>query len=201
MMTEQFYFKINLNKYGEMKLQQEKEKRTFIQSVLIFLLGTVIFFGIILYLNGQLSKKVENRQRLLSDTERQVASYQRSTEFLSSNDLNLLAKTFTNRIFWAKKLVALSQEIDNKMAITQFSFKNGVLSLYGVTSIDRNQREFDLIDTFINKLKSNEEIVSDFPEIKYSKATRDRVKDTEILRFQIDCYSRDILGNKKGVEQ
>jgi hypothetical protein len=197
-MTQQFFFKINLNKFGEMKLQQEKERKTFIRALVIFGLGTIIFFSLVLYLNTQLGKKVTSRQDFLNETERQIATYQKSTEFLSSSDLDLLTKTFTERIFWAKKLVALSQEIDNKMAITQFSYKNGILSLYGVTSIDRNQREFDLIDLFITKLKSNQQISGDFPDIKYARASRDKVKDTEILRFQIDCYSKD--QNKGGAK-
>jgi hypothetical protein len=197
-MTQQFFFRINLNKFGEMKLQQEKEKKTFLQALLFFIIGTLLLFSLMVYLNSKLAAKVANRQNFLNETEKQIASFQKSTEFLSSNDLDLLAKTFTNRIFWAKKLVALSQEIDNKMAITQFSYKNGILSLYGVTSIDKNQREFDLIDMFISKLKANEQISMDFPEIKYARASRDKVKDTDILRFQIDCYSKDQLSGKKG---
>ncbi len=198
-MTQQFYFKINLNKFGEMKLQQEKEKKTFIRAILIFGIGSILLFGLVLYLDSILAKKVQNRQEFLKETEKVIASYQKSTDFLSSSDLDLLAKTFTDRIFWAKKLVALSQEIDNKMAITQFSYKNGVLSLYGVTSIDKNQREFDLIDQFIIKLKANTQISMDFPEIKYSRASRDKVKDTDIIRFQIDCLSRDYSNRKGGV--
>ena len=195
-MTQQFFFKINLNKFGEMKLQQEKEKKAFIQAVLFFLIGTIVLLVGVFYLNSQLAKKVISRQDFLNETEKQIASYEKSADFLSSSDLDLLAKTFSDRIFWAKKLVALSQEIDNKMAITQFTYKSGVLSLYGVTSIETNQREFDLIDQFISKLKANEQISKDFPEIKYARASRDKVKDTDILRFQIDFYSKDL--NKKG---
>lgn len=197
-MTQQFYFKINLNKFGEMKLQQEKEKKTFIRAILMFGIGTIIMFGIVLYLDNLLAEKVKSRQDFLNETEVKISSYQKSTDFLSSSDLDLLAKTFTDRIFWAKKLVALSQEIDNKMAITQFSYKSGTLSLYGVTSVDRNQKEFDLIDQFIAKLKANTQISVDFPEINIARANRDKVKDTDIIRFQIDCISRDFNQNKGG---
>jgi len=195
-MMQQFYFKINLNKYGEIKLQQERENKTFITAILFFVVATLILFGGVLYFDNILSKKVTNRQQFLEETDRQISMYAKSTEFLSSNDLDLLAKTFNDRIFWAKKLVALSKEIDVKMAITQFSYKNGVLSLYGVTPINKTEREFDLIDLFIGKLKADQQISSDFPEIKYARASRDKVKDTDILRFQIDCYSRDF--NTKG---
>lgn len=199
-MTQQFYFKINLNKFGEIRLQQEKEHKTLIRAIVLFVLGTLILAAGVIYMNNLLMVKVDSRQKFLDDTNRQIATYQKSTEFLSSNDLDLLAKTFNDRIFWAKKLVALSQEIDNKMAITQFSYKTGVLSLYGVTPIDKNVREFDLIDMFIAKLKANAEISKDFPDIKYAKATRDKVKDTDILRFQIDCYSHDYSTRKGGAQ-
>lgn len=198
-MTQQFYFKINLNKFGEMKLQQERERSTFIKAIVSFGLGALILFGLVIYLDSILAKKVETRRNFLAETERQIASYQKNTEFLSKNDLDLLAETFTDRLFWAKKLVALSQEIDSKMAITQFTYKNGVLSLNGVTPIQPTQREFDLIDSFIAKLKANTQISSDFPEIKYARASRDKVKDTDILRFQIDCYTRDYNSKKGGV--
>ncbi len=197
-MTHQFYFKINLNKYGEVKLQQERERKNFIQAIMFFLIGAIVLFGGVLYLNDVLAKKVNNRRQFLEDTEREIANYQKGTDYLSSNDLDLLAKTFNDRIFWAKKLVALSKEIDDKMAITQFSYKNGVLSLYGVTQIDKNQSEFDLIDQFITKLKANDQISGDFQEIKYSKANRDKVKDTDVLRFQIDCFSSDFDTRKGG---
>jgi hypothetical protein len=183
-----------------MKLQQEKEQKTFIRAILLFGIGTIILFGCVLYFDSLLAEKVQNRKDFLAETEKQIASFQKSADFLSSNDLDLLAKTFTDRIFWAKKLVALSQEIDNKMAITQFSYKNGILSLYGVTSIDKNQREFDLIDQFIAKLKANPQISMDFPEIKYARASRDKVKDTDIIRFQIDCISDDFLNRKGGAK-
>ncbi len=200
MITQQFFFKINLNRFGEMKLQQEKENKTFLRSVLFFAAGTLLCFGAALYFNSLLAKKAENREKFLQDAENKLATYQKSTDNLTSTDLDLLAKTFNDRIFWARKLVSLAREIDGKMAITQFTFKNGVLSLYGVTSIDKNQREFDLIDQFIAKLKANEEINRDFPEIRYAKANRDKVKDTDILRFQIDCFGKEAKTEEGGAQ-
>ena len=57
-MTQQFYFKINLNKFGEIKLQQERERKTFISAILFFTLGTIILFGATMYLDKALGKKV-----------------------------------------------------------------------------------------------------------------------------------------------
>lgn len=41
----QFYFKINLNKYGDLKLQAERENKQFIQAVIVFGIGIVILLA------------------------------------------------------------------------------------------------------------------------------------------------------------
>ena len=88
-------------------------------------------------------------------------------------------------------MVALSERTSSKIAITHFSFKNGILSLFGITKLDRDVKEYDLMDSFIVSLKQNEDISLDFPEIRFVRSSKDTEKDVEILRFQIDCISKD----------
>jgi hypothetical protein len=187
----QVYFKINLNKYGELRRKIEREKNVFRNTAIAFGFLTLLLFVFALILNGSMQRKVNNRRQLLSDIRKEIKSYQVSGDFLSSNDLLRLHKISTERIFWAKKLVALSEQTTDKIAITHFSFKSDVLTLYGITKLDRNEKEFDLIDDFITKLKNNPEISSDFPEIKIVMSRKDKEKDVEILRFQIDCIAEE----------
>ncbi len=187
----QFFFKINLNKYGELKKKIQKEKRTFRVIATSFFLITAILFIFILTLNYNLNGKISNRRALISKIQKEIKAYQVSGEYLSSKDLERMAKISTERIFWAKKLVALSEKTTDKIAITHFSFKNNILSLFGIIKLDKDEREFDLIDDFISKLKDNEHISIDFPDIKFVKSNRDFEKDVEILRFQIDCIPKD----------
>ncbi len=193
---QQFYFKINLNKFGELRQQIETEKRTFNATAISYGLTLVIVSIIVMLLNFNLNSKIENRKILLQDIKEEIKTYEVSGEFLSSKDLQRLAKVITERIFWSKKLVAISEKTTDKIAITHFSFKGGHLSLYGITRLDKEQREFDLINNFINELKSNKQINIDFPEIQFVKSTYDIEKDVEILRFQIDCITKD--SEKKG---
>ena len=187
----QVYFKINLNKYGELRRKIERENHVFRNTAIVFGFLTLLLFVFALILNGSMQNKVNNRRQLLSDIRKEIKSYQVSGDFLSSNDLERLHKISTERIFWAKKLVALSEQTTDKIAITHFSFKSDVLTLYGITKLDRKEKEFDLIDDFITKLKNNPEISSDFPEIKIVMSRKDKEKDVEILRFQIDCISEE----------
>lgn len=190
-MMNEFYFKINLNKFGELKVQAEREKKTFRNAVICFLLGMVILIAAWVYINNQARLRVENRQKYLAETKKQLESFQTSTDYLSSADLDNLASTFNNRIFWARKMIALGNEIDNKLAVRKFSFANGILTLNGITEVDVNVRELDLIQAFVDRLKNNPEISNDFPQIKSGTITRQIVKDTAILEFVIECYSKD----------
>jgi len=190
-METTFYFKINLNKYGEMRLQAEREKKQFINAVIIFAVGLVILIAAWIYINGMINTRVENRQRYLNELQKELASYETSEDYLSSKDLDKLAETFNNRIFWAKKMVALSNEINEKLAVRKFTYNNGVLTLNGITEVDKNVKELDLIQSFIDRLKANEEISNDFPRIKSGFITRQIIKDTAILEFVIECYSKE----------
>ncbi len=189
-----FYFKINLNKFGELKQKAEAEKRTFKISAIsyasIFLIATIIA----IIFSSNLSGKIKNRSALLNSIRDEIKTYKVSGEFLSSKDLARLNNISSERIFWTQKLVALSEKTTDKIAITHFSFKSNKLSLFGITRLDRDQKEFDLINDFIMELNNNEQISSDFPKIQFVKSSKDKEKDVEILRFQIDCISKSYTG-------
>ena len=186
----QLHFTINLNKYGELKQQAEAEKKIFINFTIFFFVAAALLYGFILFINYNTNIKLENRVQAANDLRNQVSQYVTSGDYLSAKDLERLAATSTDRVFWARKLVAFSEDTSEKIAVTHFSFKNNILSLYGITKIEIEEKEFDLIDDYINKLKSNKDISVDFPEIKFVRSTRDREKDADILRFQIDAFGK-----------
>ncbi|MBW6515486.1 MAG: hypothetical protein K0B81_02580 [Candidatus Cloacimonetes bacterium] len=188
----QFYFTINLNKFGELRKQREAESKLFMSLVVIFAIITVILYATVIYFNLTLSSKLENRRDLLQRINDEIQQYQDSGEYLSTGDLERLARTSTERIFWANKLIALADITTDKIAITHFSYKDDVLSLFGITQVDIEEREFDLIYEFIENLRVNDQINVDFDEIRFVRSNRDREKDVEILRFQIDCIGRNI---------
>jgi len=188
----QLHFTINLNKHGELRQQEEQEKKIFFNFTLAFVIGTVLLYSIALYFNHTLTRKFDSRLTFLRSLEAEIRQYQTSGEYLSSRDLERLAAASTDRVFWARKLVALSEDVSEQIAVTHFSFKNGILSLYGITKVDIDEREFDLIDDFINTLRENDDISIDFPEIRFVRSTRDRVQEADIIRFQVDAIGRGV---------
>lgn len=188
----QFYFKINLNKYGELKQQAEAENRTFRNTIISFVVFFALLYGGVFYIRATLHEKVEVRKARLAEIREQIEKYQTSGDYLSSEDLEKIAEISQNRIFWAKKLVALADHTDDKIAIEKFSYKNGVLKLFGITPLERESQEIDLIiEGFIDKLQANEQISADFPEIYFEKSSKDKEKDTDIVKFEIACVSRE----------
>ena len=187
-----FYFKINLNKFGEKRIQVLAEQKLFKNIVLIFAILTIVIYGAILYYNHQLEGKLENRRQLLNSIRQEIESYREVGEYLSTNDLERLARSSTDRIFWANKLIALADIVTEKIAITHFSFRRGELTLFGITQVDVEEREFDLIYDFIENLKDNPQISGDFDEIKFERAHRDKEKDIDIIRFEITCIGRSV---------
>ncbi|MDY0151288.1 MAG: hypothetical protein RBS43_03345 [Candidatus Cloacimonas sp.] len=196
-MNNAFYFKINLNKFGELRIQAERERKTFITAVVFLVIGLILLSVGWFYLNSMGKERVQNREKYLSETMKQLEKYKTSSDYLSSNDLDHLAESFTNRIFWAKKMIALGQEIDDKLAVRKFSFSNGILIINGITEVDVNIKELDLIQAFIDRLKNNPEISNDFPQIKSGQFTRQIVKDTAILEFVIECYSKEATSGRR----
>ncbi|MCK9556907.1 MAG: PilN domain-containing protein [Candidatus Cloacimonetes bacterium] len=196
-MTYDFYFKINLNKYGEQRLEQERETRTFRNACIVFAIGFILTLVAWFYIIGNVKTKVEARRAYLAEIQAELKSYQTSSDYLSSNDVDRLAQTFNNRIFWAKKMVALGQEVDEKLAIRRFSYANGILTINGITEVDSKVKEFDLINEFIQRLKANPEISNDFPEIKSGQVLKQIVRDTTIFEFVIECYTASAAGGLK----
>jgi hypothetical protein len=74
-MTNQFYFKINLNKFGEQRLQQEREGKTFRNAAIFFLLGFIIILVAWFYILGATKTKVENRRKYLAETQDELNRY------------------------------------------------------------------------------------------------------------------------------
>jgi len=188
----QFYFKINLNKYGELKQQAEAEARTFRNTVVSFLIFFALLYGVVFVLRNSLDAKVVERKNTLADIESQIEKYQTSGDYLSAEDLQKIAEITRNRIFWAKKLVALAEHTDDRIAIEKFTYKNGVLKLYGITPLERESQEHDLIiEGFIDKLQANAQISGDFPDIYFEKSNKDKEKDTDIIKFEIACVAKE----------
>ena len=164
--------------------EMKKEQSRWIMSGSIFLL-LVISFGFLMSLNGSLATLVEKREeridKIISDTK----SLKKEGIDLSKNDIESYYDFENNRIFWSDKLQKLSVITPEYMAITEINYNNGRMVISAVSQINPDEKDFKVIDRFVNLLKDTEEFNSDFVEIKFQNSERIVSRNMEVLFFQV----------------
>jgi len=198
---EQFYFGINLNKFGDERLKALKEKRTYFNTVIAFILIVIAISGFTYYNNLNLEKKIQTRKEQLADIKEQISSYDNIVSSTSSEnlekDMEQFAQAYNRRIFWTKKLQALAEITSDSLAISQFSYKNGNWDLVGLIKAKKHEVPQDIINKYRTSLIEREEF-NDFRSVEF--VNRDLVKkmlniDTDndmdvIYDFKIQCSSK-----------
>ena len=71
------------------------------------------------------------------------------------------------------------------MAITEISYHNGRMIISAVSQINPDEKDFKVIDRFVNLLKDTEEFNEDFVEIKFQNSERIISRNVEILSFKV----------------
>jgi len=164
--------------------EMKKEQSRWIMSGSIFLL-LVISFGFLMSLNGSLATLVEKREeridKIISDTK----ALKKEGIDLSKNDIESYYDLENNRIFWSDKLQKLSVITPEYMAITEINYNNGRMVISAVSQINPDEKDFKVIDRFVNLLKDNEEFNRDFVEIKFQNSERIVSRNMEVLSFQV----------------
>jgi len=164
--------------------EMKKEKSRWIMGGSIFLL-LVISFGLLISLNVSLATLVEKRgqriDKIISDTK----ALKKEGIDLAKNDIESYYDFENNRIFWSEKLQKLSVITPEYMAITEINYTNGRMVISAVSQINPDEKDFKVIDRFVNLLKDTEEFNRDFVEIKFQSSERVVSRGLEVLSFQV----------------
>jgi len=198
---EQFYFGINLNKFGEERLKALKEKKAYVNTIIVFFIIVVAISGFTYYSNLNLEKKIQTRKDQLAEINKQINSYDNIVSSTSSQnlekDMEKFAQSYNRRIFWTKKLQALAEITSDSLAISKFSYKNGNWDLIGLIKAKKHEVPQDIINKYRTSLIEREEF-NDFRSVEF--VNRELVKkmlniDTDndmdvIYDFKIQCASK-----------
>jgi len=198
---EQFYFGINLNKFGEERLKALKEKKTYINTVIAFVLILIAISGFTYFNSLNLDRKVNNRKEQLADIKKQISSYDNIVSSSNSEnlekDMEKFASAYNRRIFWTKKLQALAEITSDSLAISKFTYKNGNWDLVGLIKARKHEIPQDIINRYRASLIEREEF-NDFRTVEF--VNRDLVKkmlnietdnDLDIIYdFKLQCTSK-----------
>mgnify|MGYP001156939548 FL=1 len=189
---------INLNQTIGKQVLIERRNETIrwalFGSMCIFLLG---FLTWQIYMNYSLGNLIEARNNRIEDIRSKTQALKAEGIDLSKKDIESLYKFENNRIFWTKKIQTLSQITPEDMAITELSFINNRFIISAISPLLPNEKEFKVIDKFINLLENEYEFSKDFTSIKFLNSERDVTKNQEILSFQIEAKFMKKKKNKK----
>ncbi len=198
---EQFYFGINLNKFGEERLKALREKKTYINTVLAFIIIVLAISGFTYFNSLNLDKKIQTRKDQLAEINKQINSYDNIVSSTSSQnlekDMERFAQAYNRRIFWTKKLQALAEITSDSLAISKFSYKSGNWDLVGLIKAKKHEVPQDIINKYRTSLIEREEF-NDFRSVEF--VNRDLVKkmlnietdsDMDVIYdFKIQCSSK-----------
>lgn len=164
--------------------EMKKEQSRWIMSGGIFVL-LLISLGLMFTLNGSLSNLVDKREIRIDQIITDTKSLKKEGIDLSKSDIESYYEFEVNRIFWADKLQQLSKITPEYMAITEISFNNGRLVISAVSQVNPDEKDFKVINHFVNLLKDTEEFNKDFAEIKFQNSERIVSRNVEVLTFQV----------------
>jgi len=178
--------KINLNqamsRASRREVVRERLRWTYFWSIgALLLVGVAVFYLEYAAVNSVIKQK----QDQVRDIKEQIRKLQQQGKNLSKADIMSLAKLESGRIFWAEKFRELSKVLPEDMAITRLNFKNDALVIEGVSRIFLGEREFDVINRLIDRLRTDDIFSRDFEDVKFSKFSRVSVLKQDIVEFEI----------------
>lgn len=181
-------FTINLNKGEDLA---EREARWRKRREIITLTVLIIFVVILSMINIQQYRTAEGvlqtKRNIIADIDRQLDTLKKTGKNISKEDVLALAKLEKTRVLWTKKMLAIGELIPEEMAVTFMEYKNNILLLRFISSIKRDEKEFDRVKVMIDKLRNSPLFFRDFSELRLKEQHRGDIEDQSILSFSVLC--------------
>ena len=193
------YIIIDLNQTvsrHQLEAIQDEKKRDLISGAIVFtLLGIFIWFNII---NYNLSSIIEERETRIEDLNAKILNLKSEGKInLSKKDVESLYKFDEKRVFWAPKIMSLTKLTPENMSITQIQFLRKKLNISAITELEEDVKEFDVVESFIAKLKSDETFFNDFESIRFLNSSQDNVKGHKTFTFKVEAKLKSASKRKK----
>lgn len=188
------YFQINLNKYDERTRELEKKRREFISRVVIFSLIFAALFGGIVYFTFELEKEIRARQDKLQGIRAEIEALEQKETFVSRDDVLQLQDLEHKRILWAQKLSKLSRLVPQNMVLNNVYFRDDRMQIQGLSKIIDQEREFDRVVLFMDRIKSDPEFKAELENVRFVESSRVKIRNENLLNFTIACEFKKSKG-------
>ncbi len=192
-------FTINLNK-GEDLAEREARwrKRREIITLTVLLILVVVFTLINVQQYQTAEAILLEKQKTIQDIDRRLDSLKKTGKNISKQDVLALAKLEKERVLWTKKMLSLGELMPNEMALTYLEYKNQLLLLRFISTINKDEKEFDRVKEIIDKLRSSPLFFRDFSEMRLKEQHQTDVEEQTILSFSVICQiERGATGERR----
>ena len=166
-------------------IKEEKNRWIIFGTICSLLLIAFIWFWFINFrLNYIIVQREETIEQIIKDTEKLKKGGKIN---LSKSDVKILNKFEKERLFWAPKLIALSDITPDDMAITDIEFSHKKLKISAISNLNDGEKEFSVVEDFMKRISENHEFNKDFKNIIFDELDKEIVKGQDILSFKIEA--------------
>ena len=180
------YIKINLNKAESSEVLKERvleRTRWVVFGILIF---SLVFINIrILMIGFGYNSVINKKKNQIVQLENQIKQLQSKGKNLSKNDIMSFADLEQDRFLWARNMELLGKMTPDDMAITGMKFKRDKLTIKGIALTFEDRKDFEIIDEYVQTLRSNKEFSENFSRIKYVGHQKVNIRGQNIIRFEV----------------
>ncbi len=180
------YIKINLNKAESSEVVKERvleRARWAIFGVLIF---SFVFINIrVLMIGFGYNSVINKKKNQIVQLENAIKQLQSKGKNLSKNDIMSFADLEQDRFLWARNMELLGKMTPDDMAITGMKFKRDKLTIKGIALTFEDRKDFEIIDEYVQTLRSNKEFSQNFSRIKYVGHQKVNIRGQNIIRFEV----------------
>jgi len=180
--------RINLNK-GESRatrMERLKERGRWVMFAVLIVVLVGLTAGALHY-NHQMGQLIAERQQRVTEVKQKIQALKQEGVNLSKADILSLDRLEKSRIFWARKLQALSTNVATDMALTEITYRHNRFTITGITRIYPGEREFDLVNNFTRQLQNDPVIDQEFGRIKLLSYSRENIHSQQIVTFEIEA--------------
>tara|TARA_Y100000310_G_C20584034_1_gene764488 strand:+ start:549 stop:1148 length:600 start_codon:yes stop_codon:yes gene_type:complete len=181
---------INLNQSesAETRALRRKEQTRWgiFGLVAAILLSANIFLGFVGF--GYL-KLIQKKETEIAHIKEEIHDLQAKGKNLSKQDIISFSNMESKRTLWARNFELIGRLTPEDMALIgmQFNKKSKKLILEGIAVVYENQKEYEIVHEFINKLRKDHEINNNFSEFKFRQGSLKKVRGQEIVQFELEA--------------
>ena len=185
------YIVINLNKAesAETRMERVKERGRWILFSLIFALLIGANARVVMISFGYDSIIVKKKKEI-SRLEEEINKLKSQGKNLSKYDILSFADLEQDRFLWAQNMEKMGAVTPDDIAITGLRYKREKLLIYGIALTFEDRKDFEIIDEYVQTLRSDKEFSKNFSRIKYVGHNKVNVRGQDIIRFEIEAKSK-----------